>query len=834
MDDYYGLAGIFASSEYAQVPIVSENVVKSREEADRSVQNQQLSIDSYLAGLAPEARLKLSGRISDYLVSAWEISQKDATASKNKKLISQTAAAKKLDEELLKRWLEWLSGEAIPEKLKSNRPLFGQWSKLKASLPSEPTDESRLARVKEFAASVQRQVEKTASMRQKLLAMFGENLAFSTDSDRADVEPGVIPLGNLFDDKKGVNLESAVTSDPFRSVATAQSLGVDRVLQGWGTTATIADGIRLNVMSLGSDSRSHGQITNDAWSYSDGGIRTTGKKSSSDLPRTEQGIGMHANALITFDLAEIRKAGLIPAQDMLKFVADRAGINDDAFGQGSSVHMAVVLSKPHVDKSRYDAIIASYVNGVTCQIIENDTVYYFEENLPKPLRADGKFAKFDIPVPPEARFLTIIVTGAEISETENTINSDHAVLSNARLLYEPTKEQLAHHQEKQKTRGQTTAELEKLRSDALILSELFDEQGLLGLPSAKIESLLEPDQASQLKQKKNLLAELKAKAEAISVPKAHSLVEGTPRDLNIYLSGDPKKQGSTAVRSFPTALTGGKRKVFQTGGSGRLDLAETIASSDNPITARVAVNRIWAGHFGTGLVRTINNFGSLGERPSHPDLLDYLACQLMNHQWSQKAIHREIMLSSTYQQSSISQSEFEQKDPENRLLWRMNRRRMEIEPWRDSILAVSGSLDPTLGGPSSRLNESHRRRTLYGYISRHQLDELLRLFDFPDPNITSGQRPTTTVPLQQLFILNSDFMLNQAKALATRLKNESSSGDKQIQSAFQLVFSRKPTAEELQGSKRFLDEAERSGSSITPLEQFALALIGSNEFTFVD
>ena len=136
-------------------------------------------------------------------------------------------------------------------------------------------------------------------------------------------------------------------------------------------------------------------------------------------------------------------------------------------------------------------------------------------------------------------------------------------------------------------------------------------------------------------------------------------------------------------------------------------------------------NRVWAGHFGFGLVRTLSNFGQLGERPSHPELLDYLAVELMESGWSLKHLHRQIMLSATWQQSSSGDAANQETDPENRLLWRMNRRRLEVEPWRDAVLSVSGQLNQEVGGPSSELNGNHRRRTLYGYVSRHRLDDLL-------------------------------------------------------------------------------------------------------------
>jgi hypothetical protein len=178
-------------------------------------------------------------------------------------------------------------------------------------------------------------------------------------------------------------------------------------------------------------------------------------------------------------------------------------------------------------------------------------------------------------------------------------------------------------------------------------------------------------------------------------------------------------------------------------------------------------------------------------------------------------------------------------DPENKLLWRMNRQRLEVEPWRDAMLAVTGELDRTIGGPPINLaSGGNRRRTVYAFISRHELNELLRLFDFPDPNITSDKRSITTVPLQQLFVLNSDFMTQRAKALAARLNtNREATNEAKIQQAFVSLYGRPPTSDELQLGLSFLSVAESAdvgGKKLTAWEQYALALLGTNEFSFVD
>ena len=261
-------------------------------------------------------------------------------------------------------------------------------------------------------------------------------MAFVKNAARAKAPPGHIPLGNLFDARAGTSLESAIASDKFKSAATADSLGVDRISAGWGNVAQISPGVRFHFIHIGSSSNSFGAIVNDGWN-TDGGIRTRGKRCPANIGRTEQGIGMHANALITFDLDEIRKAGLLPADQAFLFRVDRAGLNDDMFGSGvSSVHTAVVLSRPHSKPEVYDASIAGYVNGRTQKVEENDKQSYFAGELPEPLKGDGKYASFNVPVRPEAKFLTLVTTGAD-APSDNPINSDHSVFSGARLEMTP-------------------------------------------------------------------------------------------------------------------------------------------------------------------------------------------------------------------------------------------------------------------------------------------------------------------------------------------------------------------------------------------------------------
>ncbi|MEI7688155.1 MAG: DUF1553 domain-containing protein, partial [Planctomycetota bacterium] len=303
--------------------------------------------------------------------------------------------------------------------------------------------------------------------------------------------------------------------------------------------------------------------------------------------------------------------------------------------------------------------------------------------------------------------------------------------------------------------------------------------------------------------------------------------------------GNPAKLGEVAPRRFLRVIAGDEPQPFSATASGRLELANAIASRDNPLTARVMVNRVWQRHFGRGIVGTSSNFGELGDRPTHPELLDYLAVRFMDQNWSLKALHREILLSNVYQTSADASPENLTKDADNRWLWRRERSRLDVESWRDAMLAVSGKLDPALGGPTFDLNNaSIGRRTVYAKISRHDLNATLRLFDFPDANITSEKRTVTTVPQQQLFALNSPFVVESAKAFAARLQKEAPSDDLRLRRAYALAFGRQPRAEELQLLTSYLagSDAEeiRPAIQISRWERVAQSLLASNEFQYVD
>ncbi|MCB9873223.1 MAG: PSD1 domain-containing protein [Planctomycetaceae bacterium] len=315
----------------------------------------------------------------------------------------------------------------------------------------------------------------------------------------------------------------------------------------------------------------------------------------------------------------------------------------------------------------------------------------------------------------------------------------------------------------------------------------------------------------------------------------HIIRDAKPQDLNVFIRGDVKKKGEVAKRRFPQVLCSAESlSLAFENGSGRLELADSIATRDNPLTARVIVNRVWGQLFGKPLVGTPSNFGSLGERPTHPELLDDLAVRFMDSDWSLKWLQREIVLSATYRQSSDIDTAKQVVDPANTLLWRMNRRRLSVEAWRDSLLSVGDQLTLELGGPSiDPQDPDQRRRTAYSRVSRLELDALLALFDFPDPNTHSPKRNDTTTPLQKLFVLNSPFMLRQAESFAKRVTATASQDSERVNVAYQIAFGRAPDGDELEIGMMFLDGCD-TADQLARWTQYAQILLASNEMLMVD
>lgn len=295
------------------------------------------------------------------------------------------------------------------------------------------------------------------------------------------------------------------------------------------------------------------------------------------------------------------------------------------------------------------------------------------------------------------------------------------------------------------------------------------------------------------------------------------LDNANPHDPVIFKRGQPGNRGDRVPRRFLQILSHVDGGQPFTEGSGRLELAKAIASSDNPLTARVIVNRIWQHHFGAGLVRTASDFGTRGEPPTHPELLDYLAKEFIDDGWSIKRLQKRIMLTATWQQSSVTRADAEKIDPENRLLGRMPRQRLEFEPLRDRLLFTAGTLQLDIGGRSVMIHKDARRRGLYAYIDREDVPGLLASFDVPSPDASQAIRAQTTVPQQALFLLNSEFVIQQATALYERVAAIQNT-DERVNSLYRLALARDADAEEIEFAKRFLGRELLSADDSSPTE----------------
>ena len=311
----------------------------------------------------------------------------------------------------------------------------------------------------------------------------------------------------------------------------------------------------------------------------------------------------------------------------------------------------------------------------------------------------------------------------------------------------------------------------------------------------------------------------------------HIVKDGKVQDLPIFKRGDVTDKGEVIPRGFLEILSDRDSKKY-TNGSGRLELANAIASSENPLTARVAVNRIWQLFFGQGLVKTTSNFGSLGGLPSHPELLDYLAITFMENGWSIKDLIKRILLSSTYRQSSFVISLKRQKDEENKYYSYFPRRRLSAEMLRDSMLLVSGEMESgDRGAESLKVSDKKNlRRTIYSRISRKELDHYLALFDYPDPNIHSSSRDETITPAQKLYFINSEFVIERSKKIS--LEITSNDINESIIKMYQKILSRSPSNQELLRSAEYIGVVEEKKEE--RWQRFAQNLLISNEFIFRD
>lgn len=395
-----------------------------------------------------------------------------------------------------------------------------------------------------------------------------------------------------------------------------------------------------------------------------------------------------------------------------------------------------------------------------------------------------------------------------------------------------------------------SAEINDLPND-LFLDSLVDDDGPFAVEDDKREDLISDAWKGRLEERK---AEEKLLGETSppEPPMTIAVMDGEIVDQHIFVRGRHQNQGDPVPKRFPIVLAGEDQPPV-TSGSGRRELANWLASKSNPLTARVMVNRVWQQHFGQGLVATPNNFGRRGEAPTHPELLDYMASRFMAEGWSIKKLHRLIMTSNTYQMSSKTTDAAWTFDPENRLRSRFTRRRLSFEETRDSYLAVSGLLDPAMGGTldpgAEKLTEfvrnnrridpdEYTRRSIYLPLMRNKIPALMTLFDYGDPASSTGARASSNVAPQALYLTNSELASRAAAGLAKRVQ-EASDQETRIRTAYRLALTREPADKERTLVTEFLDQYRAKQTSSGDPEaaawtSFCRMLMAANEFHYVD
>ena len=373
-------------------------------------------------------------------------------------------------------------------------------------------------------------------------------------------------------------------------------------------------------------------------------------------------------------------------------------------------------------------------------------------------------------------------------------------------------------------------------------------------PESKESQYPEATRAALTKLREELAALEKAPPE---LPTSMGVTEDEIVDVPIHVRGNPSRLGDVVPRHVPAVMKGPEMPGFSGQHSGRRELAEWLVNDHHPLTSRVLVNRVWRWHFGRGLVASADNFGLLGEKPSHPELLDWLATEFIRREWSLKKMHRLILLSSTYQQSALVSSEAATADPDNRLWSRFPVRRLAAEEIRDSLLFVSSQLDATMGGSLLKVKNrgylfdhtsidttdyNSPRRSLYLPVIRNNVFEMFQLLDFPDPAVTTGDRATTTVAPQALMMMNSDFVMQAADALAGRVLTTNSTDSERVKTIYLTCLGREPSDEEISQDLQLIQDTLQTFASDGRSDKDRLAaawsvacqvVLASSEFVYL-
>ncbi len=448
-----------------------------------------------------------------------------------------------------------------------------------------------------------------------------------------------------------------------------------------------------------------------------------------------------------------------------------------------------------------------------------------------------------------------------------TENSDEATLDElaasspaaAMLLADPrpqTPEDLANRFGQLLAEARRQSDEQQNEAQRAIRQLVEDKSGSL-IPANEIKQFVTAEDAQAIEVLRVEVERIERDAPEISY--AMAVEDDEPQDIKVYIRGNHLVPGDDVHRGLPRVLAGGVPPSITGQQSGRLELAQWLTRADHPLTGRVMVNRIWRWHFGQGLVATTDNFGHLGSAPSHPQMLDWLAVQFVENGWSIKELHRTIMLSATYQMSAAYDAQAAEHDPENTLLWRANRKRLEAEAIRDALLMVSGQLDEQMGGSilgfenhtyvtstasKNSVDYTAPRRSVYLPVIRSALYDFYHVFDFAEPSVPSGNRSSTTIAPQALFMLNSELAIDASQHLAQRLLEEIENSDvERIDRVYELAYGRPPAEEESAQALAFIKRYEEAIRGDVPddserivrvWEGLCRAVLSTNEFVFVE
>jgi len=803
--DYYSLYGVFASSVEPYDRPRIDPVTESGKAYEKALAEKLREVFAQRRAHYEQTLRTARDRTPDYLVHV-------ATTQPD---ISETASyflslvPDQLRPQIVHRWRK-----LIARRAHADDPVFGPWYDLMRSpelrvqswkqrgvdrrvidglVDAKPGSAQEIARtygriIREVWAAeiaIDAKLERVRAARRRLNSDT-INLSEVMVGDGGSKGHGIDPLNGEIT-KRGAGFVEIQRHDAWISVP--GSPFVDGIfIPKSGTSQVSSTGLKISDLPVTSGK------TWDYFRYGPSGGSTVTTIDTIDYNQAPNWLlALHANKGITFDLDAIRGQFLF-RQARLKAV----------FGHGGAKGQSTVDFFVYLDGRRA----------------------YERKNF----QAQQPGALLDVALPETVRFLTLVVT-----EAGQGLSHDQAMLGNPRIVprrpaapSEARRQRLADLRNREQELIQQRAELAVLQQDPLG-SLLLSKESPVWFPIHKTYDYLSRQDKDAFRGLVNQIDSLSVKGKSVPARAMIMLDDDPLYDPVIFQRGDPTQPGTPVPRRFLEIASPAVRIPFANG-SGRLDLADAIASSHNPLTARVWANRVWMHHVGEPLVENPSDFGLRTARPTQHRLLDYLAATLVRSGWKTKPLHRLIMTSAAYQRASRSDNvdQFQKqtlRDPANQFLWRGHRRRLDLEQMRDSVLMLSGQLDLTMYGRPGAIDDlEFRRRTIYAFVERQNIPDVVATFDAANPDSSTARRVLTTVPQQALFAMNSRFMDRAARAVAE--KSDHRNVVDRLSWIYRAILGRNPTPEELALGADFV----KTGS----WEQMAHILLMTNELMFID